>query len=154
MIKENHPDNNVGNIEYIRREDALNAISCDITITGKENAEIVCKAIASFADRIKALPSDDVAPVVRCDDAVSRKAVKSMTCNHCGRIDCEGEDNCIRMIDVSDLPSVVRHKKMGMWVLHTYMPHKKYCSECGEDSPYNKRWIFCPNCGAKMDGEE
>lgn len=68
MIKENHPDNNVGNIEYIRREDALNAISCDITITGKENAEIVCKAIASFADGIKALPSADVVLVVRCKD--------------------------------------------------------------------------------------
>ena len=68
MIKENHPDNNVGNIEYIRREDALNAISCDITITGKENAEIVCKAIASFADGIKALEPEDVVPVCRCKD--------------------------------------------------------------------------------------
>lgn len=49
--------------EYVRKQDALNEISCDITITGKENAEIVCKTIASFADGIKAIPAADVAPV-------------------------------------------------------------------------------------------
>ena len=148
---ENLPDTNVGNIEYIRIKDALERFYDSISGVPASSVENVSEYANKMMRRIQNLEPADVAPVVRCDDAVSRKAVKSMTCNHCGRIDCEGEDNCIRMIDVSDLPQVVRYEKMGMWVLHTYMPHKKYCSECGEDSPYNKRWIFCPNCGAKMD---
>ena len=44
----------------------------------------------------------------------------------------------------------VRH---GRWAIHSFMPHTKYCSECEADSPYNKRWDFCPNCGAKNGGE-
>lgn len=43
----------------------------------------------------------------------------------------------------------VRH---GEWKYHTYMPHKAYCPECEKDSPYGKRYSYCPNCGAKMDG--
>ena len=43
--------------DLISRQDALDAISCDITITGKQNAEVVAETIASFGDRIKALPS-------------------------------------------------------------------------------------------------
>lgn len=27
------------------------------------------------------------------------------------------------------------------------------CSVCGERNKYLKRWNYCPNCGAKMDGE-
>ena len=46
----------------------------------------------------------------------------------------------------------VRENKYGMWIYHTYMPHTKYCSSCGKNSPYDKSWKFCPNCGAKMDG--
>ena len=34
-----------------------------------------------------------------------------------------------------------------MWISHTYMPHNKYCSCCKRDSPYNKRWDYCPYCG-------
>ena len=42
----------------------------------------------------------------------------------------------------------------GKWVLHTYMPHVAYCTSCERDSPYNRRWDFCPNCGADMRGEQ
>lgn len=138
--------------EYIKKQDAIGAIWRSIDGEFGELKSYTEAVIADAEDAIRSLKPDDVVPVARCDDAVSRKTVRSMTCNHCGRIDCEGEDDCIRMMDVNNLPSVVRHKKMGKWVLHTYMPHKKYCSECDEDSPYNKRWTFCPNCGAKMDG--
>lgn len=93
--------------EYIRKEDALNAISCDITITGRENAETVCKAIASFTDGIKALEPADVAPVVH-----SRWEYK------CGEIQCPECGNRIHRIDLSGCLN------------------------------------FCPNCGAKMDGEK
>ena len=54
--------------EYIRKQDAIDAIHCDIKITGRENAETVCKTIESFTDGIKSLEPADVAPVVRCKD--------------------------------------------------------------------------------------
>lgn len=43
--------------DTISRKAALDAISCDITVTGRQNAELVAATIGAFADRIKALPS-------------------------------------------------------------------------------------------------
>lgn len=43
--------------DLISRQAAIDAISCDITITGRQNAELVAQTIGRFADRIKALPS-------------------------------------------------------------------------------------------------
>ena len=54
--------------DYIERQAVIDAIHCDITITGRKNAELVASTIGAFVDSIKALPSADVAPVVRCKD--------------------------------------------------------------------------------------
>lgn len=43
--------------DTISRQAALDAISCNITVTGRQNAELVATTIGTFADRIKALPS-------------------------------------------------------------------------------------------------
>jgi len=43
--------------DLIERQAALDAISCNITVTGRQNAELVAQTIGRFADRIKALPS-------------------------------------------------------------------------------------------------
>ena len=43
--------------DLISRQQAIDAISCDITITGRRNAELVAETIGTFVDRIKALPS-------------------------------------------------------------------------------------------------
>lgn len=48
---------NVSNDDLISRKAAIDAISCDITVTGRQNAELVAATIGTFADRIKALPS-------------------------------------------------------------------------------------------------
>ena len=53
---------------------------------------------------------------------------------------------------IAELPSA--QPKKGRWVLHTYMPHVAYCTICERNSPYNRRWDFCPNCGADMRGEQ
>ena len=54
--------------DYIERQAVIDAIHCDITITGRQNAELVASTIGTFVDSIKALPSADVVQVVRCKD--------------------------------------------------------------------------------------
>lgn len=49
----------------------------------------------------------------------------------------------------------------GRWIARydgPYMRRRCYCSKCGEHSgiggiPKNQEKPYCPNCGAKMDGE-
>ena len=53
--------------ELIRKQDALDAIHCNITVTGRQNAELVAATIGAFADRIKALP-----PVQPTNEMVER----------------------------------------------------------------------------------
>ena len=43
--------------DLISRKAAVDAISCNIIVTGRQNAELVAQTIGRFADRIKALPS-------------------------------------------------------------------------------------------------
>lgn len=45
--------------DNISRQAAIKAINCDITVTGRDNAETVAATIGTFVDRIKALPSTD-----------------------------------------------------------------------------------------------
>ena len=52
--------------DCISRKEAIDAIDCNIVITGRKNAELVAETIAMFADRIKSLPSAE--PVIRCKD--------------------------------------------------------------------------------------
>lgn len=54
-------------LDLIRRQDAIDAIHCDITVTGRQNAELVAATIGTFADRIKALPSAE-SEIIRCKD--------------------------------------------------------------------------------------
>ena len=47
----------------------------------------------------------------------------------------------------------VRH---GRWISYldgdSIMPERRYrCSECC-DRGWGRKWPYCPNCGAKMDG--
>ena len=49
----------------------------------------------------------------------------------------------------------VRH---GRWISNDLGGYKwaYYCSECGwvDGYPFNDRHKYCPNCGARMDGDE
>ena len=53
--------------DLIKRQDAIDAINCNIVITGKRNAEEVASTIGTFVDRIKALPSAET-EIIRCND--------------------------------------------------------------------------------------
>lgn len=57
---------------------------------------------------------------------------------------------CIRK--VKSVPAVdVVEVKHGEWIYGDFdIPH---CSECGNEVLPNQISKFCPNCGAKMDGE-
>lgn len=57
------------NKDTIYRQDAIDAISCDITVTGRQNAEVVAATIGAFADRIKALPSAEP-EIIQCKDCI------------------------------------------------------------------------------------
>ena len=61
--------------------------------------------------------------------------------------------------EIDNMPTVeaepVRH---GKWLCSDDMYETAVCSVCNCDTeePYEfvkKSWNFCPNCGAKMDGE-
>ena len=69
--------------EYIRKQDAIDAIHCDIRITGRENAETVCKTIESFTDGIKSLDPADVGPVVRCKNCKHNAYDEIFSCYWC-----------------------------------------------------------------------
>ena len=58
--------------------------------------------------------------------------------------------HCTEVQTVEKLPPAQPERIKSKWALHTYMPHNKFCLACRNDSPYNKRWDFCPNCGADM----
>lgn len=61
------------------------------------------------------------------------------------------------MVETAETTDVqeVRH---GRWISNELGGYKwaYYCSECSwvDGYPFNDRHRYCPNCGAKMDGDE
>lgn len=63
-------------------------------------------------------------------------------------------DAVITKCEIDSMPTVdpVQH---GRWIDHQYkeFPIGRYeCSVCG--ARHDMPWDYCPNCGAKMDGDE
>ena len=97
--------------DYIRKQDAVEALDGKIVVTGHENADAVLQYMKDITNKIKSLEPADVVPVV-----------------HGRWIEDEGEGY-----------------------------HGIHCLRCGFSIPYGNIMMgynFCPNCGAKMDGEE
>lgn len=71
-----------------------------------------------------------------------------------------GVDHAIQCIEEAPAADVapVRH---GRWLTTDAYPHRLYCSICYKTYAKNAKWVneldlptnYCPNCGAKMDGE-
>ena len=96
-MAENLLDTNVGNIDYISRQAAIDTVKYDY-YTGYTQLERV--------NEIKAIPAADVVPVVH-----------------------------------------------GEWERIPYSFVGGYrCPRCGQKTMENS-WLYCPNCGAKMDGK-
>jgi hypothetical protein len=61
--------------DTISRQAAIDAIHCNIVVTGRENAELVAKTMGEFVDRIKALPTVQlVATDTNVGDTISRQS--------------------------------------------------------------------------------
>ena len=92
------------------------------------------------------------------DDLISRQAAIDALDGKIeitGRTNAEAVKGYVRLVKdrLEQLPSAQR---TGRWKVSELPKGKmKYCSECGfgqyiaDERQYN----FCPNCGAKMDGE-
>ena len=100
--------------EYIRKQDAVEALDGKIIVTGHENADAVLQYMKDITNKIKSLEPADVVPVVH---------------GHWEYIDdtyCGFEDTDVRCSVCKTTTNIKRFRKT--------------------------KW--CPDCGAKMDGEE
>ena len=86
--------------DYISRQAVIDAIHCDITITGRQNAELVASTIGAFVDRIKALPPADVVQVRHGRWLPIVSYNNTYKCSECGRL----------LVDITDgLKMVAKH---------------------------------------------
>lgn len=91
--------------------------------------------------------------LIYADDALE------VLCNYCGVEGCCPDGGCAEYRKISKLPTVDAVEVVhGQWEQQQGLYS---CSECGKTCPYDVQadtimyWTcnYCPNCGAKMDGE-
>lgn len=54
--------------------------------------------------------------------------------------------------EIEYLSTAMPERKKGNWLKTLNNRLRLECSECG--TMYGVSWNFCPNCGAKMEGEQ
>ena len=166
--------------DYIKRKDAMELINKCVSHTSPKVKVMDFRhgemnGLNWACDTIEAMPSTDVAPVLR-GHWIKISPAGIYECSECGKnvmtSDIEAYEYCHgcgarmdgeEMFDYgADLQNAydegykkgkadaVRH---GWWlVIDTEEPRRYGCSECKRFS-WNLE-NYCPNCGARMDGEE
>ena len=133
----------------------------DDAISRKSVIDVLTRNRVHFCDMVritselKELPT--VTPkVVECEDAISRQAIKMLLGNRFMELQKRHDDKryetnyCLNTI--LELPPVTPKQKMGRWI--DYQKNiwiYAQCSECG--TVHDTKTNYCPNCGAKMEGE-
>lgn len=95
----------------------------------------------------------------KSDDAISRQAAIEEIARWIGYID---EDMILRIqTGLKKLPSVQPERKTGRWIKNQrksmfHIEPVYICSCCREQEAWGEMELsnYCPNCGAKMEGEE
>lgn len=94
------------------------------------------------------------------EDAISRQdaldVISRIGLCKCSTNEVQAVDECLRAVKY--LPSV-NTEKVGEWIPIDPEQHLFQCSVCGSESTvdtvmYKPTWKYCPNCKAKMEGEE
>ena len=78
--------------------------------------------------------------------------------NYCEEIDLhipkEEQTGYDMLVDVNIIREALVNQKTGHWIAH---PKGIYahlvCDKCLSNAPYDCQTNYCPNCGAKMEGE-
>lgn len=90
-------------------------------------------------------------------DLISREDVLNVAYKYCPDDDgsCSNADKDLRELldDIEDLPSV--NQKTGHWIEQGLSPYEgiRRCSVCYKTYDIRAKFNYCPNCGAKMEGE-
>lgn len=70
-----------------------------------------------------------------------------------------GDNICIDIADINKAPTIEAKPVVhGEWEDYSAIKGMARCSECHDTYIYRAwvdegKWYYCPNCGAKMDGE-
>ena len=98
--------------------------------------------VEMYEQQIEALKADP------CEDAVSRKAVMKLKSHK------PEYGDMIYAFDVELLPPVTPKQRTGKWIRqgNDYTDYYE-CENCGIAIGLDDIKNFCPNCGAKMEGE-
>lgn len=93
-------------------------------------------------------------------DAISRSAVLEMA--YCAIKPTQDNPPVVSVVsveDIEDLPALdvapvvhARWDKKTTWY-GLYGQNYMVCSECGKRYEFHSSFNYCPNCGARMDGE-
>lgn len=121
-------------LQYKASEVSWNHITCP-----------VC-GISFWVDEVHPVKMDEVEELNRYihADKMADELSKVLWCNQ------EDKKQAVRMVKEFPTADVVEVRH-GRWIDDetAYI-----CSVCFHGSPSGAKWNYCPNCGAKMDGEQ
>ena len=121
-------------LQYKASEVSWNHITCP-----------VC-GVSFWADEVHPVKMDEVEELNRYihADKMADELSKVLWCNQ------EDKKQAVRMVKEFPTADVVEVRH-GRWIDDetAYI-----CSVCFHGSPSGAKWNYCPNCGAKMDGEQ